>query len=57
MKILVVPTVREIYINQFEYCVDSKLINFLKKIFPNSKIDIYNNQIYDHYNLVIFAGK
>lgn len=56
MKILVVPTVREIYINQFEYCVDSKLINFLKKIFPNSKIDIYNNQIYDHYNLVIFAG-
>ena len=30
MKILIVPTIREIYKNQIEYCVDRKLIDFLK---------------------------
>jgi gamma-glutamyl-gamma-aminobutyrate hydrolase PuuD len=56
MKILIVPTVREIYLNQFEYCVDSKLIYFFKKLFSNSKIDIYNNKVDSHYNLIVLAG-
>ena len=45
MKILIVPTVREIYKNQFEYCVDIRLINFIKEIFKNSSIEIYNMSI------------
>lgn len=56
MKILIVPTVREIYKNQFEYCVDLKLIDFLKKIFTNTKIEIYNNTLENNYNLIVFIG-
>ena len=33
MRILIVPTIREIYKDQFEHCVDSRLINFLKNYF------------------------
>tara|TARA_B100000989_G_scaffold21727_1_gene14253 strand:- start:19181 stop:19786 length:606 start_codon:yes stop_codon:yes gene_type:complete len=56
MKILIVPTIREIYNNQFEYCVDLKLINFIKKIFKNSFIEIFNNNKKENYDLVILAG-
>ena len=56
MKILIVPTIREIYKNQFEYCVDKKLINFFQKIFLNSKIEIFNNSFKNKYNLVVFSG-
>ena len=56
MKILIVPTIREIYKNQFEYCVDIKLINLFKKIYINSKIEIFNNSIKDKYNLIVFSG-
>ena len=56
MRILIVPTIREIYKNQFEHCVDFRLINFLKKIFLKSTIEIYNFTIKNNYDLVVFAG-
>ena len=33
MKIGIVPTIREVYKNQFELSVDLKLLNFFKLIF------------------------
>ncbi len=56
MKILIIPSVRETYKNQFEYCTDLKLIKFLKQIFYKPLISIYNNEIEDKYDLLIFAG-
>lgn len=56
MKILIVPTVREIYKNQFEYCVDLQLINLFKKIFRKAKIEIYNNTLENNYNLIVLIG-
>tara|TARA_B100001057_G_scaffold501091_1_gene620440 strand:- start:17227 stop:17832 length:606 start_codon:yes stop_codon:yes gene_type:complete len=56
MKILIIPTIREIYKNQFEFSVDIRLINFLKKIFKNSSIKIYNSHTKDDYQLVVLAG-
>lgn len=56
MKILIIPTVREIYKNQFEFSVDIKLTNFVKKIFKNSSIDIYNLNKKNNYDFIILAG-
>ena len=56
MNILLVPTIRQIYNDQFEYCVDKRLINLFQKIFVNSKVDIYNNIINNKYDLIIFSG-
>ena len=56
MKILIIPTIREIYKNQFEFSIDVRLINFLKKIFKNSSIEIYNSTTKDDYQLVVLAG-
>ncbi len=56
MKILIVPTIREIYSNQIEASVDLKLIEFVKKIFQKSTIDIYNFTIKKKYDLILLAG-
>lgn len=56
MKILLVPTIRETYKNQFEYSVDLRLINFLKKTFKSLEITIYNGSNNDNYNLIILTG-
>ena len=56
MKILIVPTIREIYKNQFEFSVDLKLLNFLKKVFKSPLIEIYNNTIKLDYDLIVLAG-
>lgn len=56
MKILIVPTIREIYKDQFEYCTDLRLVNLFEKTFVNSKIDIYNDTIIDRYDLIVFSG-
>ena len=56
MRILIVPTIREIYKDQFEHCVDPRLINFLKKLFLKSTIEIYNFSIKNNYDLIVFAG-
>ena len=42
MKILIIPTIREVYRNQFELSVDLKLLSFLKKVFKNSTVKTYN---------------
>ncbi len=56
MKILLVPTIREYYKNQFEYTIDLRLINFLKKTFNNLEIKIYNGLDNENYNLIILTG-
>ena len=56
MKILIVPTIREIYKNQFEYCADLRLINLFQKTFVNPIVEIYNSSIKNNYDLVIIAG-
>ena len=56
MKILIVPTIREIYKNQIEVSVDLKLIELMKKIFKNAIIDIYNFTIKKNYDLILLAG-
>ena len=56
MRILIVPTIREIYKDQFEHCVDLRLITFLRKIFKNSSIEIYNFTIKNNYDLIVLSG-
>ncbi len=56
MKILVVPSIREIYRNQLEFSVDIKLIYFLKKLFTKADIEIYNSEIKNNYDLIIITG-
>ena len=49
MLIGIVPTVREIYRNQFEFSIDEKLILFLRKLHKNAKIKILTSK--KNYNL------
>tara|TARA_Y100000389_G_C17306234_1_gene435572 strand:+ start:203 stop:832 length:630 start_codon:yes stop_codon:yes gene_type:complete len=56
MKILIIPTIREIYNKQFEFCIDIKVINFLRNIFKNASIKIYDNSNNFNYNLVVLVG-
>ena len=52
MKILIIPTIREVYRNQFELSVDLKLLSFLKKVFKNSTVKTYNLNTND-YDLLV----
>ena len=56
MKVLIIPTIREIYKNQFEYCVDLRLVDFIKKIFKKPSIEIYDSAIKNNYDFIVFAG-
>lgn len=56
MKILIVPTIREIYKDQFEYCTDLRLVNLFEKTFDNSKVEIYNGSILNTYDLIVISG-
>lgn len=56
MKILIVPTIREIYKNQFEYCTDLRLVNLFEKTFINPRVEIYNGSMKDNYDLVVISG-
>ena len=56
MKILIIPTIREVYKNQFELSVDLKLLSFLKKVFKNSTIKTYNLNTKNDYDLLVLAG-
>ena len=56
MKILIIPTIREVYNNQFEFSVDLKLLNFLKKVFKNSTLKTYNLNKKNDYDLLVLAG-
>lgn len=59
MKIIgVVPSVREIYKDQFEQCCDLNLIKFLKKNFPKYRIITLNknDKIIKKIKLIIICG-
>ena len=56
MKILIIPTIREIYKNQFEFCIDLKLLIFLKKVFKSSTLETYNFVNKKDYDLLVLAG-
>ena len=57
MKILIIPKVKETYPGQLEYCVETKLIDFILKIFNKPNIEIYNkNNNFDNLNLIVFSG-
>lgn len=56
MKILIVPTIREIYKKQFEFCIDLKLLIFLKKVFRSATLETYNLANIKDYDLLVLAG-
>ena len=57
MIIKVIPTIREIYKDQYELSVDQRLLKFLKKNFNNCKIEILNdNYKNDNYDILIISG-
>ena len=57
MKVLVASTVREVYKNQFEYCIDKNLINFLYWVFGKKLIiNIFNKKIANKPDLIIICG-
>ena len=56
MKVLIIPTIREFYKNQFEYCVDLRLVDFIKKVFKKPSIEIYDSVIKNNYDFIVFAG-
>jgi len=59
LKIGITPSVKETYKNQFEYCVDIELINFIEYCFKNSRIQIINSRSFNCKNidfLVISGG-
>jgi gamma-glutamyl-gamma-aminobutyrate hydrolase PuuD len=56
--IAITPSVKETYKNQLEYCIDIRLINFLKYCFINPKIFIINESSLNikNINLLIISG-
>ena len=57
MNIGIVPAVREIYKNQFEFTVDTKWIKFLRKVYPNCNIKFLSSRNKDgKFDLIIFSG-
>ena len=58
MKIGITPSIKETYKNQFEYCIDIRLINFLKYCFVNPKIFIINESSLNikNINFLVFSG-
>jgi len=58
MKIGIVPSIQEKYINQFEYSCDLNLFLFIKNIYKKTEIQLltFNHEINKDYNLIIFSG-
>lgn len=58
MIIGITPSVKEIYKNQFEYCVDINLIKLIRFIFKKAKILIINDEIkyFKKLNFIILSG-
>lgn len=57
MNIGIVPAVREIYKNQFEFTVDSKWLKFLKKVYPKCDVKFLSSKDKDEeFDLIIFSG-
>jgi len=58
LKIGIIPSIKETYKNQLEYCVDIRLIDFLKYCFVNPKIFIVNESSLNikKINFLIISG-
>ena len=56
MKIGIIPTIREVYNNQFELSVDLKLFLFLKKIYKKSEFKILNDKKVSKIDLLCISG-
>ena len=56
MKIGIIPSIKEPYKNQFEYCVDIKLMKFLKSAFKYSEMEILINIKKKNLNLLCMSG-
>ena len=56
MKIGIIPTIREVYNNQFELSVDFKLFLFLKKIYKKSEFKILNDKKVSKIDLLCISG-
>ena len=56
MIIGIIPTIREIYTNQFEFCFDIRLHKFLKTINKNCKIKILTEIKNIKFDLLCLAG-
>lgn len=57
MNIGVVPAVREIYKNQFEFSLDARWLKFLRKVYPKCDIKFLSSKdIEKKFDLIIFSG-
>lgn len=57
IKIGIVPTIREVYKNQFEFTMDLKWTVFLRKIFSKCQIKILTqNNDQEKFDLIILSG-
>ena len=57
MKIGIIPKIFEKYKNQFEFSIEIKLINYLKKIYKKPNIQILiNNNCNEKFDLLIMSG-
>ena len=57
MKILISPSIKEPYLNQFEYCIDARLIELVHFIFgKKSDISFFHKKIKEKPNLIIISG-
>ena len=56
MKIGIVPTVREVYQNQFELSVDVKLLSFFKLVFKKCKFKLLTHSSIIDFDLLCLSG-
>lgn len=56
MKIAIIPSIREIYKNQYEQSVDLRLLLFLKKIFKKCNIIILSQKEKINFDLLCLSG-
>ena len=57
MKILISPSIKEPYKDQFELSVDHKLIEFFKTIFKSAHLEIYHtHKKVNDFNLLVLSG-
>ena len=57
IKIAIIPTIREVYKDQFEFSMDLKWTVFLKKIFSKCHIKIMTqNNDKEKFDLIILSG-
>lgn len=57
MKILISPSIKQPYSNQFEYCIDTKLIELIYFIFgKKSQVSFFHKKVKEKPNLIIISG-